>query len=157
MANSAAICALGVVLFPTSLIAPLNFNDPSDNFRAFVGTEFTGYFHYGFAALFFLILALMSMVNFRRTRNPKQFGKMPSHPIYLWCGIIMLACMIVLFAIFILITMGRNMHWVNEYCITYWLEAVMLTAFGFSWLRKGKINELVAKKKTGSTTLRQAN
>jgi hypothetical protein len=141
MANAAAICALGVVIFPTAG------EEIKDNFRAFEGTKLTGYIHYGFAALFFIILALMSMVNFRRTAIPAQFGKMPSHPLYLWCGVVMLACMAFLAAIFIIDKpVPNNMKWVDAYSVTYWLETVMLFAFGLSWLRKGKINELVSSK-----------
>ncbi|MFP9112429.1 hypothetical protein ACLI1A_00700 [Flavobacterium sp. RHBU_3] len=139
MANAAGIFALGVVLCPTS--GDVGF---TDNFRAFVSTEITGYIHYSFAALFFLTLALMSMFNFRRTADPNDFGEMKSHPLYLWCGIIMISCMLVLGGIFVY---GKKhpefLVWTDKYSVTYWLETVMLLAFGFSWLAKGEVDQMV--------------
>ena len=140
MCNFAAIMAMLVVIFPTSS------EEISDNFRAFVSSKNTGYIHYAAAALFFITLSIISFVNFRRTEFPEQFGEMKSHPIYKKCAIIMMSCMAILLVIFSMEKLGFNVSWTETYNVTYWLETIMLLAFGFSWIVKGKIDELVAKK-----------
>lgn len=140
MCNFAAAMALLVVIFPTS-------SEPiSDNFRAFVSSKNTGYIHYVAAVLFFLTLAIISFVNFRRTKDPKKFGKMQSHPIYKTCALIMVACMVLLLVIFVISSKDKSITWPDEYNVTYWLETVMLLAFGVSWVVKGEIDQQVMDK-----------
>jgi len=140
MCNLAGIMAMLVVIFPTSS------EKINDNFRAFVSSENAGYIHYVAAALFFITLSVISFVNFRRTENPDEFGKMESHSIFKNSAIVMMLCMIVLLAVYIMEKTGCDITWTETYNITYWLETIMLLAFGISWLVKGKIDEVVTNK-----------
>jgi len=140
MCNFAAAMALLVVIFPTSS-QPI-----SDNFRAFVASDNTGYIHYGAAVLFFFSLSIISFVNFRRTKDPKKFGKMESHPIYRNCALVMMSCMMVLLVFFVLAKIGVDVQWTDDYNLTFWLETVMLVAFGISWVVKGEIDQQVMNK-----------
>src|SRR6266567_4701609 len=80
----AGVCAIGVVLFPT----------PPD-VGATQGQTTIGLAHASFASSFFLILALMSIVLFRRTdqESPTR-RKQQRNTIYLICGIVILACLV---------------------------------------------------------------
>lgn len=133
MTNLAGICALGVVLFPTSSEYCL-----SDNVRTFISSETMGCVHYIFAGFFFITLSLISIFNFRRTAKVEDFGKMPSHNFYKYCGIVMLVCIALILV---------NSIWIEKkypeleaYCITFILETIALIAFGLSWLKKGRID-----------------
>lgn len=140
MANMAALFALLVVIFPTSS------EQISDNMRSYVSSENAGYIHYAAASLFFLTLAIFSFVNFRRSKRPEDFGKMKSHPIYKYCGIVMLSCMFILLLIFILDNKNIDVSWSETYNITFWFETIMLLAFGISWVVKGKVDQEVFNK-----------
>lgn len=140
MCNFAASMAMLVVIFPTSS------EKINDNFRAFVSSDATGYIHYAAATLFFIALSVISFVNFRRTKYPEQFGKMKSHHIYKKCAIIMMLCMLILLGVFIMQKAGCDISWTETYNLTFWLETIMLMAFGFSWVVKGKIDEQVMHK-----------
>lgn len=142
MSNFAGAMALLVVIFPTSSETIIK-----DNLRTFVSSENAGYIHYAAAALFFTTLSIISFVNFRRTKVPVEFGKKKSHPIYKKCGIIMMSCLLCLLLLFILEKMNFDTSWSETYNVTYWLETIMLLAFGFSWVVKGKIDEQVMNKK----------
>jgi hypothetical protein len=141
MCNFAAAMALLVVIFPTSSTFEIK-----DNLRAFVSSDIAGYIHYGSAALFFMTLSIISFVNFRRTKYPEQFGKMKSHAIYKNCAIIMMTCMAILIGIFIWEKTGHTCSWTETYTITYWLETIMLVAFGISWIVKGEIDQQLMNK-----------
>ncbi len=157
MCNFAGAMALLVVIFPTSA-------DPcmKDNFKAFVATDATGYIHYGAAVLFFVALSIISFVNFRRTKEPENFGKNESHKYFKYSAIIMFGCMLILLIIFILHKLKLDVSWSDDLNLTYWLELVMLIAFGISWTIKGQIdqqlfhtnyfgNGVLKKQKTTST------
>jgi len=68
--NMAALFALGVVIFPTSASSCI-----TDNVRTYLSKDFTGYIHFGFATLFFVTLAILSIVYFRRSEKQEDFGK----------------------------------------------------------------------------------
>lgn len=141
MANLAGIFALGVVVFPTSSTDCI-----ADNMRIFQSTHATGYIHFTFACLFFITLAIMSMVNFRRTELREGFGKQKHHKTYLICGIIMLACL-VLIAVYSIWIQPLQVGWLDKTKPVFSLEAVALIAFGISWLIKGKLDIPAAVKK----------
>ena len=139
MANFAAALGLLVVIFPT------NSEEIQDNLRSFISSENSGYIHYAAASLFFFSLAIISFVNFRRTKHPEDFGKMKSHPIYKYCGIIMIVCMLILLLIFILGELHYDVSWSDEYNVTYWFETIILFAFGISWIVKGEVDQQIMK------------
>lgn len=133
MTNLAGFCALGVALFPTS-----SNNCLTDNVRTYISSETMGYVHYIFAGFFFITLSLISIFNFRRTANVVDFGKMPSHNFYKYCGIIMLICI----ALILIYSIWLENHYpeLQTYNITFALETIALLAFGMSWLKKGRID-----------------
>ena len=138
MTNLAGFFALGVIAFPTSSDSIMK-----DNLRLFISSETIGYIHFGFALLFFVDLAIMSMVNFRRAANPALFGKGEDDPFYLKCGIIMIACIV-------LIPICASIEAFKSVPTTFILEAVALIFFGLSWLKKGKADFAYIPKKVMS-------
>jgi len=143
LSNLAGIFALGVVLFPTGYGA----DDACirDNVRSFLSSTNTGYIHFTMAALFFVSLSVMSMVNFRRTADKVSFGKGEHDNTYLVCGIAMLACLALIF-IYSMWVEGK-IGWLDRIHPVYCLEAIALIFFGISWLLKGKIDLTVIPKK----------
>lgn len=132
MTNLAGISAIGVAWFPTSADVCIK-----DNVRTFLSTSFTGNIHYAFAFIFFGSLALMSIVNFRRTEQPQYFGQGKYHGVFKFCGWGIFACMAILGIINFLLpaAVQQSIDWLHP---TYCFEAVMLIFFGTSWLIKGQ-------------------
>ncbi len=130
MTNMAGAFALGVVIFPTSSRDCIH-----DNTRSFLSSDYTGYVHLTSAALFFVTLAFMSIINFRRTEAAGIYGQTLRDKLYLWCGIVMLLCLLLL-VVYIVFFEGRfaALHPVFS------LEALALQAFGLSWLTKGGVD-----------------
>lgn len=120
MANLAALLALGVAFFPTS----------SNN-------VLVHYIHLVSAALFFIILAVISLFIFTISREPlpDRERKTIRNRIYRTCGVIMLGCILLLFV---------YMVWEDEFSFlsvfkpVFILETIALFAFGASWLIKGR-------------------
>jgi len=142
MTNMAGFFALGVALFPTTADVPL-----LDNMRNFISSEYIGWIHYTFAGLFFLTLAFMSIINFRRSKDQNLFGQGDDDPFFKRCGIIMIAC-IMLVPIFTFL-IEPTFHWANRIHSTFILEAIALITFGLSWLKKGKADLMYLPKKLG--------
>ncbi len=148
MTNIAGWCAIGVATFPTSADVSI-----TDNLRRFISSETVGYIHYAFAGTFFVTLALMSLINFRRTDN-KGFGMGADDAAYKTYGIIMLLC-IVLVGVFGYLS-SHGFESLRNYNITFILEAIALVAFGTSWLRKGRADFMYLPKKLGFGKKKQA-
>ena len=55
----------------------------------------------------------------------------------------MLSCMAVLLVFFVLDKMMFDVRWTDDYNLTFWLETIMLVAFGISWVVKGEIDQQV--------------
>lgn len=130
MADMAALFALGVAFFPTSVtgmatscIIPIN-------------TNLSGDLHYVSAALFFCVLAFFSLVLFTRTKGDFTPQKRKRNMIYKVCGVIMVAA-IVLIALYSLGFKSANPP-LEKLHPVFWLETIALWAFGISWLTKGK-------------------
>jgi len=132
MTNLAGFFALGVVIFPTSSELCI-----TDSIRTFLSSDFTGNIHYSFAALFFITLAIMSIVNFRRSENMEEFGKGKDDNYYLWYGIGMISCLVLIGVYKIIKHYTNAMDFLHP---VFCLEAVALICFGLSWLRKGKVD-----------------
>jgi len=145
MTNLAGIFAMGVVVFPTG---EETVDLISDNLRGFVSTTQTGYIHFTCAALFFITLAFISMVNFRRSQDPSKFGKGWHDNRYLWCGIVMISCLLLIF-IYVQF-FQKDGSFLEEYIPpVFCLEAIALMAFGTSWLTKGQADFMYIPKKLG--------
>jgi hypothetical protein len=98
--------------------------------------------HYGSAAVFFTILALMSLFLFTKSKGKKSNRKKARNKIYRICGVVMLLA-IATIAVYGMLGTARESY--AKYHPIFWLEWVALIAFGTSWLVKG---ELVLKEKT---------
>ncbi|MDA6070688.1 hypothetical protein NJT12_13770 [Flavobacterium sp. AC] len=128
LTNIAGIMALGVALFPTN----------PDDFKAKIYTlipypeKWLGWLHYGFAALLFLILALLAINVFtigqeNETKTPKSI--LNENNIYRVCGYSIIVCIIMIPTFEILKLFPYS---------TLIFEALSLFAFGIAWLIKGR-------------------
>ncbi len=131
------IFALGVALFPNS------------------GCGWERIIHFTSATCLFVVLACMSLFlftkskksppGFKNTVKSFRFGALPTdksvtfrkkkrNGVYVACGIVILTCILLL---------GLYM-WLGQHTVikdwnpVFWLEWVMIWAFGFSWLVKGE-------------------
>lgn len=145
LTNIAGYMAFGIALFPTN----------PDNWSAKIYTlipldfKLLGFIHYGFAAVFFLILSIISIKVF--TIGQKVNDQIPvsifnENYIYKICGYLILVfiIMIPVFAIINIFTYS-----------TLVFEALALLSFGISWLVKGRA--LGDKGKVGERIYRELN
>jgi hypothetical protein len=123
--NVAAVCAIGVALFPTLPAA-----------GATSGDAIISKLHAFFAACFFLTLAFFALVLFRKTDPTKVPTPRKKHRnmVYSVCGYTILAC-IALITVFELLLSGSPLSRLDP---VFWLEATAVVAFGISWLTKGE-------------------
>lgn len=121
----AAVCAIGVALFPT---LPAAGATPSD--------AIISKLHAFFAACLFLTLAFFALVLFRKTdpTKPPTPKKKHRNMVYTVCGYTILAC-IALITVFELLLSGSPLSRLDP---VFWLEAAAVVAFGISWLTKGE-------------------
>lgn len=138
--NTAGIMAFLVALFPTATDYDIN-----DNLKVFISGDITGYIHIGSALVFFSALAIMCLVNFRRTSKHGVYKSIKETWLYTVCGITIIGCLI---AIIIYKKFFANENNI-QLPIIYWFETVALIAFGISWLHKGKTDFLFVPKKLG--------
>jgi hypothetical protein len=145
MTNLAGIMALGVALVPTN---------PAECCEKIytlipVCAKFIGWFHYFFAASFFLILAIISIVIFTIGQNHDpglKPGLFNENNIYRICGYVIILC-VILIPICDVLNLFRSS--------TLILEALALIAFGISWLIKGRV--FGDKGKVGVVLYRESN
>ncbi len=126
------LCALGLILFPTSLhtgkISKVGMLLVRENVSEFV--------HLTFGACFFILLAYNSIFLFTK-RAPgggiMSKAKRKRNIVYRTCGIVMLLAILLLF-----IYKTYFEHTIlNKMYLTLILESIALFAFGISWLIKG--------------------
>lgn len=91
--------------------------------------------HYVSAVLLFGTLAYFSICLFTETSNPTAMTaeKHQRNRIYRWCGYTMIFCMLSVGVC----TFFLQDHWIASLMPVFWLEWLMLWAFGYSWLVKG--------------------
>ncbi|MCO5292911.1 MAG: hypothetical protein M9959_14405 [Chitinophagaceae bacterium] len=124
----AACCLLGIVVFPTDSYAHLK-----DNLFIFETTGLVGKIHLSFAALFFISMAVMSIVNFRRLPNKRLLNDGEGKT-YFYCGWGIIFCLVML-------TVGYLTHSAESWFggkFVFVMEVIMLLFFGISWLTKGE-------------------
>ena len=117
--NVAGFFAIGVAWFPTTEVGSSNL---------------IGIIHFACAALFFLTLAVFSLLLFTKTTkgsNPTP-QKLTRNKIYKICGLIMIACLIAIAIYYNFIHDGNS-----ESFFVFLSETIALIAFGVSWLTKG--------------------
>lgn len=120
----AGLAAIAVAFFPTT-----------DHDPTAVG-KVIGALHLGFAALFFSMLASMSLFLFTKTdpRKPPTVRKRQRNVVYKVSGWTIVGCIVLLMILAALpaTTIGKGAHPV------FWLESIAVVAFGVSWLTKGE-------------------
>lgn len=124
----AACSALGIVTFPTGSVQKI-----TDNIHNYVSSPQAGTLHLIFAALFFLSMATMSIVNFRRHPH-KELIMNAEGKLYLTCGVGIVVCILIL-GIHQVVPGGEGWLWGK---FVYIMEVIMLLFFGIAWLTKGK-------------------
>lgn len=126
--NVAGLGAIGVAFCPTKPAIP----------HLSVSQQVVGDLHLFFAAVTFVALGLMAL---RFTKGPAG----PDNPIYLGCGITILAC-VLLAALSNLLPASVTAHWP----LLFIFEATAVFAFGVSWFVKGRTLRGVWSRVVGS-------
>lgn len=116
----AAIAAICVAFFPTTC----------DTCSATTNS----YVHYSAAAILFSILAFFCFGPFRYRTKDRGGKKGMRSKIYFLCGWVMLVCMLSIAAASFILEQSV----VSAYRITFWAEAIALSAFGIAWIVAGK-------------------
>jgi len=97
--------------------------------------------HYLAAALLFSILAYFCFVPFQKgIKNKTGKEKVRRKWIYFICGSVMIVCMVAVAVSNLFVAPEIVMKW----RITFWGEAIALTAFGMAWIASGKTFRLIA-------------
>lgn len=121
----AGVGAVGTGLVPMALSA-----EP-DGFE-----KYRGVLHWIFAAVFLSSLTYIALVLFRMTGGTPTLQKLQRNNVYLTCGVIMAACLILLLVYSALPASAKN--WLAAVRPVFWLESVAVFSFGFAWLTKGE-------------------
>lgn len=116
----AGLFGLGIAFFPTS-----ETNDKSDIISTL---------HYLTSAVFFVILALMSLFLFTKSKGHMTKKKKQRNRVYRICGIVILVSI----AGIPIAGLDGIWEYIKFLKPTLVLEAIALTAFGISWLTKGE-------------------
>jgi hypothetical protein len=128
----AGVCAICIAMFPT--------NDSSANKCSNVVnlplSELRNTIHYCSAALFFILLAYISLFLFTKSKGLKTERKRKRNSVYRICGITILFS-IVLIGLYSLFE--KQIPGAAKYQPVFWLEWMALLAFGISWLVKGEL------------------
>lgn len=131
--NLACVFALGVAWFPTR---PEHGATPHE--------IMIGRLHFTFATLFFATLVYFSLFLFTKTKagETPSSQKLHRNRVYRICGYTMAVCILLIAAVTLFA--GDDSPVMTCHPV-YWLEAIAVTAFGWSWLTKG---ETILKDKT---------
>jgi hypothetical protein len=132
-ANVAAFFALGIAFFPTTYHCGI---DCEKDITNFTNHSYNSIIHFTSATIFFLTLAYMSISLFTKTNNKNQENvlteqKIFRNKIYVWCGWIIIASLVIIF-------LHQKNILPSALPITFIFESVALVAFGMSWLTKGE-------------------
>ncbi len=119
----ACLFAICVALFPTVPMGEVTAKE-----------RILGGVHYGFAAALFLILAYFCLVLFRKGVPEPTPQKIQRNRLYAISGYVILACIAAIGVVKIL----PEDSWVNRLDPVFWLEAIAIWAFGWSWFVKGE-------------------
>lgn len=125
-AQIAAYSVVGIALFPTS---------PATGATA--QQIFIGHVHITFAIIFFSTLIYFALVLFRKTNLnvPPTPEKIMRNRIYAACGYTMLVALILIAFVLFFLPSDSPLFALNP---VFWLETLLLEAFGISWLVKGE-------------------
>jgi len=145
LTNVAGFMAFGVALIPTD---PDKCIDKQYTLIP-ICHNIVGYLHYGFAAIFFLILSLISYNIFTIGQNKEvdiPISLLNENKLYRTCGIL-------IFLSIVLVPIFASLEIIDN--STLILETIALFSFGISWLIKGRI--LGDKGKIGEKLYREHN
>jgi len=136
----AGIAALFVVMFPTDNISEIC-QDSAKSYSVTIlsKNEFRENFHFISAAVFLGCLAYMSIFLFTKSNKSKEkrgTNKIIRNRIYRVCGVIMILAMLVIFLGGFCKLIPEDVY--RSHQITFWMEALAVESFGFSWLVKGE-------------------
>lgn len=129
---SAKICggsAIGVALFPT--LPDSNSLQPIISLIS--NDKLSNNLHHLFAFLLFITFSYMSLFLFRKTDDNPSKEKNQRNKIYTACGLVILLCLLLA----LIYKFGPYKSTLKGLHPIFWLEFVMLWAFGTSWLVKG--------------------
>ncbi len=141
VSNIAGVAALCIAFFPTSNLSTICCNPEMPYAVTFFDESKEGWrsvLHYIAAAVFLVALAYMSLFLFvksdqkRHSQGPKKIMR---NRIYRFCGILMFAALIV---VVLGLTGIIPEETYDNLRLTFWMEAIAVEAFGFSWLVKGE-------------------
>ncbi len=125
------LSSLGVAFLPTSVDPPL-----STCVNEIVANSIISSLHFLAAFVFFATSAYVSIVQFTKGSPRPTPQKLRRNKVYKICGTVMIFC---------LITIGMYTAILKEHIPSlvglrpiFWLETIMLWAFGISWLVKGE-------------------
>jgi len=141
LSKCASVFALGIAFCPTTYdsAVPMCFVGPVNTNRII------GALHYVSAGAFFGIISSMSLFLFTRTHKGRSLksatpGKKRRNAVYRVCGIVMIVSLLLI----VLYT-----KWLVKYfqvpSLTFYLESIVLVAFGISWTVKGRTVNAVAR------------
>lgn len=125
-ANIAAVCVIGTALFPTTP------QDPSE-LAATIGKA-----HVAFASAYFITLAYFSLALFTKSdpTRPATPQKRQRNAVYRASGYtILLAIVLIVLLKLLPVDLGNSLQTFDP---VFWLESVMVIAFGISWYVKGE-------------------
>lgn len=128
MTTIAAVAMLFVALFPCEGGTTYLFS--------FIPAKATHIIHYVTAGITFSMLGVMSFFQFTKYYVAKTEGKKKRNLVYRICGIIIFASILGML-LMELIPNGRSATDVIR--LFYWLESIVVWAFGISWLVKSGI------------------
>lgn len=130
LATAAGISAFGMAFFPTASRS----GEIATMSQRYAGLEVTPIVHYLFALVFFSSLAGFCFIKFARTARPAR------RRVYIMSGWIILLSLLCtsVAAVFKNFIGGQGAHFVLEYKLIFWFEAIGIWAFGLSWLAKSR-------------------
>lgn len=121
----AGVSAIGIALFPGT-----------PDVGATEHQIMIGRIHLVFTACFFLTLAFFTLVLFRKTDSTQRptHQKLQRNRIYLFSGIVMVACI----ALMLLDLILPSNPGIQSLDPGFWLESLAIFAFGIAWFIKGE-------------------
>lgn len=136
----AGIAALLIIFFPTENITDVC-RDPEKLYSVTIleKSTFSKALHYISAGIFLGCLSYMSIFLFTRSDKPKGsrgIKKEIRNVIYRVCGVIMIVAMAVMFLGGFCKLIPEEFY--QSHRLTFWMEALAVESFGFSWLIKGE-------------------
>ena len=136
----AGVSALFVVMFPTGNITEIC-HDTTKAYSVTILSKnaFRENFHYISAGLFLSCLSYMSIFLFTKsdkTKEERGVKKKIRNRIYRVCGVLMIFAITVIFLGGFCKLIPEDIY--QNHQLTFWMEALAVESFGFSWLIKGE-------------------